>query len=196
MYSISTLYEIKKTNSDYFKEKKNTNIEKLNNSTTLYVGNLSFYTSESKIYQHFSMCGNVKRVIMGLNRNTKFPCGFCFVEFYIRQDAENAINSLNLFQIDNRSIRVDWDIGFEEGRQYGRGYTGGQKRDEFSKRFDPDRPKSSFSNNKNENNNNNNNNNYRRNNYYNKYDDKNKDNDYKHSNKQKDYSYLNKKKHL
>lgn len=54
---------------------------KLNNSTTLYVGNLSFYTSEDQIYELFSMCGEVKRVIMGLDRMKKTPCGFCFVEY-------------------------------------------------------------------------------------------------------------------
>ncbi len=46
--------------------------------------------------------------------------------------------------MDNRIIRVDWDPGFIEGRQYGRGYTGGQKRDELSDKFDPDRPKGIF----------------------------------------------------
>ena len=54
---------------------------KLNDSTTLYVGNLSFYTSEDQIYELFSMCGEVKRVIMGLDRVKKTPCGFCFVEY-------------------------------------------------------------------------------------------------------------------
>ncbi len=61
---------------------------KLNNSTTLYVGNLSFYTSEDQIYELFSMCGEVKRVIMGLDRVKKTPCGFCFVE-YPRQRLNN-----------------------------------------------------------------------------------------------------------
>ena len=55
--------------------------EKLSASTTLYVGNLSFYTSEEQIYELFSMCGDVKRVIMGLDRFKKTPCGFCFVEY-------------------------------------------------------------------------------------------------------------------
>ena len=29
-------------------------------------------------------------------------------------------------KLDERIIRTDWDIGFEEGRQYGRGKSGGQ----------------------------------------------------------------------
>lgn len=54
--------------------------QKLNKSTTLYVGNLSFHTTEEQIYEFFSLTGVVKRVIMGLNKQTKEPCGFCFVE--------------------------------------------------------------------------------------------------------------------
>jgi len=41
--------------------------------------------------------------------------------------------------LDDRIIRVDWDIGFEEGRQYGRGKSGGQVRDEWREYDDPAR---------------------------------------------------------
>ena len=54
--------------------------EKLKNSTTLYVGNLSFYTSEDQIYHVFDMAGDVKKIVMGLDRHAKTPCGFCFAE--------------------------------------------------------------------------------------------------------------------
>lgn len=36
----------------------------LSKSCTVYVGNLSFYTSEAQIYEYFSQAGPVKRVIM------------------------------------------------------------------------------------------------------------------------------------
>lgn len=65
MLSIDKLYEISKIQSEYFKTKTYIDNEKLVVSTTLYIGNLSFYTSESKIYNHFSQCGIVKKVIMG-----------------------------------------------------------------------------------------------------------------------------------
>ncbi|GAA6044371.1 hypothetical protein JCM8097_006464, partial [Rhodosporidiobolus ruineniae] len=48
-------------------------------SSTVYVGNLSFFTTEEQIYELFSRVGEVKRIIMGLDRNLKTPCGFCFV---------------------------------------------------------------------------------------------------------------------
>lgn len=59
----------------------------LSQSATLYVGNLSFYTTEEQMYELFSRVtnvsggGGIKRIIMGLDRNTKTPCGFAFVEY-------------------------------------------------------------------------------------------------------------------
>lgn len=50
-------------------------------STTLYVGNLSFYTTEEQIHELFCRAGDVKRIIMGLDKYKKTPCGFCFVEY-------------------------------------------------------------------------------------------------------------------
>lgn len=50
-------------------------------STTLYVGNLSFYTTEEQIYELFSKCGDIKRIVMGLDKYKKTPCGFCFLEY-------------------------------------------------------------------------------------------------------------------
>ena len=38
---------------------------------------------------------------------------------------------MNGTRLDDRIIRTDWDAGFVEGRQYGRGKTGGQVRDEY-----------------------------------------------------------------
>jgi nuclear cap-binding protein subunit 2 len=80
---------------------------------------------------------------MGLDKTTKTPCkslfsnilfslvffylgGFCFVEYYTRQDAEHAMRYINQTRLDDRIIRTDWDAGFIDGRQYGRGRSGGQ----------------------------------------------------------------------
>lgn len=48
--------------------------------------------------------------------------------YYQRQDAENCMRYINGTKLDDRIIRTDWDAGFVEGRQYGRGKTGGQVR--------------------------------------------------------------------
>ncbi len=68
----------------------------LENSCTLYVGNLSFYTTEEQIYELFSKVGEIKRIIMGLDRIKKTPCGnnfiippwspFCSILKYVFQD--------------------------------------------------------------------------------------------------------------
>ena len=108
-------------------------------STTLYVGNLSFYTTEEQIYALFSMCGEIKRIVMGLDRVRRTPCGFCFVEYYDRKDAQACVHYINGARLDDRVIRVDWDAGFKEGRQYGRGKGGGQVRDEYRTDYDPSR---------------------------------------------------------
>lgn len=55
--------------------------EALKYSSTIYVGNLSFYTTEEQIYELFSKCGEIRRIIMGLDKFKKTPCGFCFVEY-------------------------------------------------------------------------------------------------------------------
>ena len=66
---------------------------------------------------------------MGLDRYKKTPCGFCFVEFYTHDDAYYAVNCISGTLLEDRIIRADWDTGFREGRQFGRGKGGAQKRD-------------------------------------------------------------------
>lgn len=113
--------------------------DKLKDATTLYVGNLSFYTTEEQIHELFSKCGEIKRLIMGLDRFQKTPCGFCFVEYYTHQDALDCLKYVGGTKLDERIIRTDLDEGFQEGRQYGRGKSGGQVRDEYREEFDPGR---------------------------------------------------------
>ena len=91
---------------------------------------------------------------MGLDRFTKTPCGFCFVEYYHHQDALDCMKYIGGTKLDERIIRTDLDEGFSEGRQYGyvpsmfsatltnlnsRGKSGGQVRDEYREEFDPGR---------------------------------------------------------
>ncbi|KAJ5151162.1 Nuclear cap-binding protein subunit 2 [Penicillium canariense] len=131
---------------------------KLHHATTLYVGNLyvlngilspavdkplthprSFYTTEEQIHELFAKCGEIKRLVMGLDRFNKTPCGFCFVEYYTHQDALDCLKYVGGTKLDERIIRTDLDPGFEEGRQYGRGKSGGQVRDEYREEYDPGR---------------------------------------------------------
>ncbi|EPQ58762.1 hypothetical protein GLOTRDRAFT_104101 [Gloeophyllum trabeum ATCC 11539] len=119
--------------------------ELLAKSSTLYVGNLSFYTTEEQIYELFTKCGSpedgggVKRIIMGLDRNTRTPCGFCFVEYYTHEEALASMRYISGTKLDERIIRCDLDLGYKDGRQFGRGRSGGQVRDEHRQDYDPGR---------------------------------------------------------
>ena len=55
--------------------------EAIKKSSTVYVGNLGFLTREEQLYSLFSTCGDIKRIIMGLDKIKRSPCGFCFVEY-------------------------------------------------------------------------------------------------------------------
>lgn len=54
------------------------------------------------------------------------------LRYYTRADSEHAMRYINGTRLDDRIIRTDWDAGFKEGRQYGRGKSGGQVRKETS----------------------------------------------------------------
>jgi nuclear cap-binding protein subunit 2 len=112
---------------------------RLLSSTTLYIGNLSFYTTEEQVHDAFSRAGRVARIVMGLDKHARTPCGFCFVVFEDRAAAEAAVKYLGGAALDDRPIRADFDWGFVEGRQFGRGRAGGQVRDEYRTDFDPGR---------------------------------------------------------
>lgn len=105
-------------------------IRALARSSTVYVGNLAFSTRTAHLRRYFEMLGPVKAVYLGLNRETKTPCGFAFVEFIHRIDALSAVANLTGTKLDGRLIRVELDAGFKPGRQYGRGASGGQVRDD------------------------------------------------------------------
>ncbi|KAL0326391.1 UNVERIFIED_CONTAM: Nuclear cap-binding protein subunit [Sesamum radiatum] len=84
--------------------------EALQLSTTVYVGNMSFYTTEEQVYELFSRAGELKKIVMGLDKNTKTPCGFCFVMYYSREDAEDSVKYISGTILDDRPIRVDFDF--------------------------------------------------------------------------------------
>jgi RNA recognition motif-containing protein len=76
---------------------------------------------------------------MGLDRNNKTPCGFAFVEYYLHSEAVASMRYISGTKVDERVIRCDLDPGYKEGRQFGRGKSGGQVRDEFRQEYDSGR---------------------------------------------------------
>ena len=59
--------------------------------------------------------------------------------FCSHEEADNAVKYISGTKLDDRIIRTDWDPGFIEGRQYGRGKSGGQVRDEYRTDYDEGR---------------------------------------------------------
>ncbi|MES1921945.1 Nuclear cap-binding protein subunit 2 [Bonamia ostreae] len=144
---MSFLYSNPNALSPYLKSRKNLYseegwnkiVERLQSSCTLYIGNLSFTTTEEQLYALFSKIASVKRVILGKNRFNGKACGFCFVDYYTPEDTKSALKYLNNMKLDGKTIRVDQDPGFEEGRQFGRGKHGGQVREEHRTDYDSKR---------------------------------------------------------
>ncbi|ODV66498.1 RNA-binding domain-containing protein [Hyphopichia burtonii NRRL Y-1933] len=93
---------------------------------TIYVGNLSHFTTEEQIHELFSKCGTISRIIMGLDRVKLTPCGFCFVIYKSEDGSLNAMKYLKGTYLDGQNLEIDLDPGFREGRQFGRGVYGGQ----------------------------------------------------------------------
>lgn len=73
----------------------------------LFVGNLSFGTSQATIEATFSAIGEVREVTMPTDRETGQPRGFAFVTMGTSQAAAQAIQELNGQTLDGRQIRVD-----------------------------------------------------------------------------------------
>ena len=90
----------------------------------LYVGNLSFNTSESQLREMFSAFGDVTSAALVMDRDTGRPRGFGFVEFSNDEHAKAAINGMNGKNVDGRDLTVN-EARPREGGGGGRGGFGG-----------------------------------------------------------------------
>jgi len=90
----------------------------------LYVGNLSFSTTQATIESAFASAGEVREVAMPTDRETGQPRGFAFVTMANAQAANNAIAQLNGLMLDGRSIKVN-EAQERPQRSGGGGYGGG-----------------------------------------------------------------------
>jgi RNA recognition motif-containing protein len=73
----------------------------------LYVGNLSYGTSESELQNMFAKAGTVKSVSIITDRDTGRSKGFGFVEMETPAEAQKAISMLNGTQLDDRTLTVN-----------------------------------------------------------------------------------------
>jgi RNA recognition motif-containing protein len=73
----------------------------------LYVGNLSFSTTEETLQAEFGAHGQVEEVAVITDRDTGRPRGFAFVSMNNDAEARAAIEALNGAELDGRTITVN-----------------------------------------------------------------------------------------
>lgn len=73
----------------------------------LYVGNLSYDTTEADLETLFAKAGEVASVALIKDRDTGRSKGFAFVEMNTQVEAEQAISTLNGFNLDGRELKVN-----------------------------------------------------------------------------------------
>jgi RNA recognition motif-containing protein len=93
----------------------------------LYVGNLSFNTSETQLRELFAAHGEVASAALVMDRETGRPRGFGFVEFSNDEHARAAMAALNGKNIDGRDLTVNEAKPREAGASRG-GFGGGGSR--------------------------------------------------------------------
>jgi RNA recognition motif-containing protein len=93
--------------------------------TNIFVGNLSFQTTQDELLSAFSQFGNVERVNIVTDRETGQVRGFAFVEMTERGEAENAIAQLNGSELNGRAMNVNEARPKPDGGRRPGGFGGG-----------------------------------------------------------------------
>jgi RNA recognition motif-containing protein len=76
-------------------------------ATRLYVGNLSYHTTDQELHDLFSEIGNVANVQVMIDRQTGQSRGFGFVEMATDDEAQQAIAAINGRTLGGRALRVN-----------------------------------------------------------------------------------------
>ena len=106
-------------------------------SSKLFVGNLSFNTTENDLQDAFAPHGTVVEANLMMDRVSGRSRGFAFVTMNTPEEAEKAIAAMNGAQMDGRALTVNIARPREERpggggggrRDYGGGGGGGGRRD-------------------------------------------------------------------
>jgi cold-inducible RNA-binding protein len=101
----------------------------------IYVGNLSFGTTEQTVRSLFEAHGSVEQVKIVTDRDTGQPRGFAFVEMTNDAEALKAMAALNGKDVGGRTLAVN-----EARPKTDRGFNGGDRRPNFRDRFSREAP--------------------------------------------------------
>ncbi len=97
--------------------------------TKLYVGNLGYGVTDSRLNEMFTAHGSVQSAQVIMDRDTGRSKGFGFVEMSTGAEADAAIRALNGVEHDGRALTVN------EARPKTEGGGGGRGRDSGSRRY-------------------------------------------------------------
>ncbi|KAL2899214.1 Eukaryotic translation initiation factor 3 subunit G [Bienertia sinuspersici] len=89
-------------------ERLSTDMRRRNEKNFVRVINLSEDTREADFHKLFSPIGQISRVYVAIDQKTGLSRGFGFVNFAKREDAERAINKLNVYGYVSLILRVKW----------------------------------------------------------------------------------------
>jgi cold-inducible RNA-binding protein len=97
-------------------------------NSKLYVGNLSFNTTEDGLRTAFGQFGAVTDVHIASDRETGRPRGFAFVTFETAEESKLASEKMNGFELDGRMLTVNEARAKDETTVAGRTYTSPNRR--------------------------------------------------------------------
>lgn len=92
----------------------------------MYVGNLTFETTEAEVRELFSEHGPVNEVAMVMDRETNRPRGFAFVTMNTKEGMDNAIQQLHGKSVNGRPLTVNEARPREDRPSYAGGGGGGR----------------------------------------------------------------------
>lgn len=93
-------------------------------NSKLYVGNLSFQTTEDELRAHFEQFGAVTDIYVAMDKFTGRPRGFAFVTMGTADEAKVAIEKTNGADFGGRALQVN-EARPKEDRPAGGGFGGG-----------------------------------------------------------------------
>ena len=95
-------------------------------NTKLFIGNLSYNTTENDLHDAFAAHGTVVEANLMMDRMSGRPRGFAFVTMSTPEEAQKAIDALNGASLDGRNLTVNIARP-KEDRPAGGGGRGGRR---------------------------------------------------------------------
>ena len=97
----------------------------------LYVGGLSYNTTEATLKETFAACGTVESAVIIIDKMTNRSKGFGFVEMSTDEEAKKAIETINGTELDGRTLTVNEAKPMEPRAPRTGGYNNGGNRGGF-----------------------------------------------------------------